>query len=183
VFNIELGHIPSILHLCDVFQDSEIRYIGTGPLPFSITPADAQSSAARLMLAAYQGRADTYVLGADPKCSAISPSDVPQIPNLQGYLPHGWILSACQLRSACWLLGTLLGPQHPVVKAYLWFLTKHGRLQTRLSLKLDYEFGARLGAPLFNFHMQLAVRNWLLLQMDSLEMDTTNPPENGILGG
>jgi hypothetical protein len=150
--------------------------IGTGLLPFSITPADAQSSVARVMLAADQGRADAFDLGADPETSAIAPGDVPRLRNLQGYLPHGWIEAGSQLRSACGLLGALLGLVHPVVRAYLRFLTKYGRLQTRLSLELDHEFGAWLGPPLFNFHVQLAVINWLVMQMDSVESDTIDPP-------
>jgi hypothetical protein len=112
--------------------------IGTGLLPFSITPDDAQSSAARIMLAADQGRADAFDLGADPETSAIAPGDVPHLRNMQGYLPPGCIEAGTQLRSACGILGALLGPEYPVVQAYLHFLTKYGRLQTRLSLELDH---------------------------------------------
>jgi hypothetical protein len=96
--------------------------------------------------------------------------------NLAGYLPHGWIEAGSQLCSACGLLASLLGPEHPVKRAYLRFLTKYGRLQTRLSLELDQEFGARLVPPLFNFHVQLAFCNWLVLQMDLMERDHIEPP-------
>jgi hypothetical protein len=66
---------------------------------------------------------------------------------LAGYLPHGWIEAGSQLRSACGLLATLLGTEHPVVLAYLRFLTKYGRLQTRLSVELDQEVGPQLPPP------------------------------------
>jgi hypothetical protein len=143
---------------------------------FSIAPADAQSSVARVMIAADQGRADAFDLGADPETSAIAPGDVPCLRNLQGYLPHGWIDVGSQLRIARGPLGALLGPEHPVVQAYLCFLKKYCRLQMRLSLELDHEFGAQLGPPLFNVHVQLDVRNWLVMQMDSAESDTIDPP-------
>jgi hypothetical protein len=163
------------------FAGGQYFDIATGLLPFRIAPADAQSSAARVMLAADQGRADAFDIGADPETSAIAPGDVPRLHNLQGYLHHGWI-EAGSLRSACGLRGGLLVPEHPVVQAYLRFLTKYGRLQTILSLELDHELRARLGPPLFNFHVQLAVRNWLVMQMDSVESDTIEPPPTSAVG-
>jgi hypothetical protein len=63
-----------------------------------------------------------------------------------------------------------------VVRAYLRFLTKYGRLQTRISVELDHDVGSRLPPPLFNFHIQLAIRNWLVLQIDSTERGHIEPP-------
>jgi hypothetical protein len=173
-FQVTPAHVMAFKNL--QFAGGQYFDIGTGLIPFSITPADAQSAAARAMLAADQGRADAFDLGADPESSAITPSDVPCLRNLQGYIPHGWIEAGSQLRSECGLLAALLGTGHPVVRAYTRFLAKYGRLQTRLSLELDHEFGGRLGAPLFNFHVQLAVRNWLFLQIDTMETDIIDPP-------
>jgi hypothetical protein len=135
-FQVSPAHVMAFKNL--QFAGGQYFDIGTGLLPFSITPTDAQSSAARVMLAADQGRVDAFDLGADPETSAIAPGDVPRLRNSQGYLPHGWIEAGSQLRSACGLLGALLGPARPVVRAYLCFLTKYGRLQTRLSLELDH---------------------------------------------
>jgi hypothetical protein len=165
-FQVSPAHVMSFKNLH--FAGGQYFDIGTGMLPFSIIPADAQSTSARAMLAADQGWADAFDLGDDPKAIAITPSDVPRLRNLAGYLPHGWIKAGSQLRSACGLLVALLGPEQPVIRAYLHFLTKYGRLQTRLSLELDQEFGARLGPSLINFHVQLAIHNWLVLQMDSM---------------
>jgi hypothetical protein len=177
-FQVSPAHVMAFKN--PQFSGGQYFDIGTGLLPFSITPVDAQSSAARVMRAADQGRADAFDLGADLETSAIAPVDVPRLRNLQGYLPHGWIEAGYQLSSACGLLGALLGPEHPVVQAYLRFLTKYGRLQSRLSLELDHEFGARLGPHLFNFHVQLAVRNWLVMQMDSVESDTIDRPTSAV---
>jgi hypothetical protein len=110
-FQVSPAHVMAFKNL--LFAGGQYFDIGTGLLPFSITPADAQSSAARVMLAADQGRADAFNLGADPETSAIAPGDVPRLRNLQGYLPHGWIEAGSQLRSACGLLGGLVGTRTP----------------------------------------------------------------------
>jgi hypothetical protein len=173
-FQISPAHVISFKNL--QFTGGQYFNIGTGLLASSITPADAQSTSARAMLAVDQGRADAFNPSADPEASAITPSDVPRLRNLSGYLPHGWIEAGLQLCNACGMLAALLGPQHPVIRAYLRFLTKYGRLQTQFSLELDQEFGALLGPPLFSFHVQLAIHNWLVLKMDSMERNRITPP-------
>jgi hypothetical protein len=74
--NLEWQNKVSLFSVCQYFD------IGTGLLPFSITPSYAQSSTARFMLDANQGHADAFDLDADPESSAISPSDVPRLQNL-----------------------------------------------------------------------------------------------------
>jgi hypothetical protein len=56
------------------FTGSSYFDIGSGLLPFSITPDDATSPAACTMLAADRGRADAFDIGADPESGAIAPS-------------------------------------------------------------------------------------------------------------
>jgi hypothetical protein len=50
--------------------------IGSGLLPFSITPVNGASQQARSMLSMDRVRTDTFELGADPKSGAILPGDV-----------------------------------------------------------------------------------------------------------
>jgi hypothetical protein len=79
-FQVSPAHAMAFKNL--QFAGGQYFDIGTGLLPFSITPADAQSSAARVMLTVDQGRADAFDLGADPETSAIAPGDVPRLRNL-----------------------------------------------------------------------------------------------------
>jgi hypothetical protein len=55
--------------------------IGSGLLPFSITPADATSAPARAMLVTDRVRADAF--------GSIGPGEVSRLRNLSGYLPQG----------------------------------------------------------------------------------------------
>jgi hypothetical protein len=64
--------------------------IGSGLLPFSITPADATSAQARAMLVADRIRSDAFDIGADPESGSIGPREVSRLRNLSGYIPQGW---------------------------------------------------------------------------------------------
>jgi hypothetical protein len=64
--------------------------IGSGLLPFSITPTDAMSVQARAMLAADRLRADAFDFGADPESGAVAPGEVSCLHNLSGYTPQTW---------------------------------------------------------------------------------------------
>jgi hypothetical protein len=107
-------------------------YIGSGLLPFSITPADATSAPARAMLVADRVRADAFDIGADPESGSIEPGEVSRLRNLSGYLPQVWTEARTQLRSARGMLGALMGNSHPVVLAYGRFLQLYESLDTRL---------------------------------------------------
>jgi hypothetical protein len=88
-YQVTPAHVMAFKNL--QFAGGQYFDIGTGCPPLSITPSDAQSALTRAMLAADQGRANAFDLGADPEASAIYPSDVPCLYNLAGCLPHGWI--------------------------------------------------------------------------------------------
>jgi hypothetical protein len=69
------------------FSGSYFFEMGSGLLPFSITPAGGNSAAARAILTADQGRVDTFDLGADPESGAIFLGDGNKLHNVNGYLP------------------------------------------------------------------------------------------------
>jgi hypothetical protein len=138
--------------------------IGSGLLPFSITPADATSAQARAMLVAGRVRADTFDIGADPESGSVGPGEVSRLRNLSGYLPQGWTEARAQLRSARGMLSALMGNSHPVVLAYGCLLQLYERLQIRLESDLDHAYGRHLGPSLMVFHVQLNIRNWIACQ-------------------
>jgi hypothetical protein len=146
--------------------------IGSGLLPFSITPADATSSQARAMFVADWIRDDAFNLGADPESGAIGPSEVAHLRNLSGYTPQGWTEAHTQLWSTRGMLWDLMGNAHPVVLAYGRFLRLYERLETRLESELDYAYARCLGPSLMVFHVQLAILNWLDCQLTSVRACT-----------
>jgi hypothetical protein len=76
-------------------------------------------------------------------------------------------------------MGALLGPSHPVVGDYGRFLRKYSRMLTRLEFEIDHVHGWRLGPSIMTFHVQLAWRNWMVLQLDSGETESIAPPDFG----
>jgi hypothetical protein len=114
------------------FEGSSYFDIGSGLLPFSVTPADATSSIARAMLAADRGRADAFDLRADSESGAIAPSDVCLLRNTSGYVPQSWTEARAQLCSVSGLMGALVGINHPVILAYGRLKRMFERMQTRL---------------------------------------------------
>jgi hypothetical protein len=92
--------------------------IGSGLLPFSINPADANYSQARDMLVADPIRADAFDIGADPKSGSIGSREVSRLQNFSGYLPQGWTEARTQFRIIRGLPGALMGNLHPVVLPY-----------------------------------------------------------------
>jgi hypothetical protein len=50
---------------------------------------------------------------------------------------------------------------------------------TRLEFEIDHFHGRRLGPSIMTFHVQLAWRNWLVLQLDSGETESISPPDFG----
>jgi hypothetical protein len=144
-------------------------YIGSGLLPFSITPADSTSSQARAMLVADRVSADAFNIGADPGSGSIGPSEVSRLQNLSGYLLQGWTEAHTQIRSTRGLLGDLMGNSHPMVLACGSFLHLYERLETRLESDLDHAYGFRLGPAIMVFHVHLNIRNWIVCQMDVAE--------------
>jgi hypothetical protein len=159
------------------FAGASYTDIGAGLLPFSITPADAISPQARFMLAADRVRADAFDLGGDPESGAITPGEVSRLQNLSGYVPISWMEARSQLHSSAGLMGALMGTSHPALGAYGRFLRQYDRLFTCLESEIDQVYGRRLGPSLVTFHVQLAWRNWLVVQLDANETVCLDPPD------
>jgi hypothetical protein len=157
------------------FVGTAYHGIGTGMLPFSITPSDATSPHARAMLAADRTRVDAFDLGGDPESGAIAPGDASRLRNLSGYIPQSWMEARTQLHSSHALMGALLGVDRPLVGAYGRFLRQYDRLMTCLESEVDQVHGRRLGPSLVTFHIQLMWRNWLAAQLDAADTMWVEP--------
>jgi hypothetical protein len=77
------------------------------------------------------------------------------------------------------LTGALLGNGHPAVTAYGRFLRRYSRMLTRLEFEIDHAHGRRLGPSLVTFHVQLAWRNWMVVQLEAGETEAIDPPDFG----
>jgi hypothetical protein len=163
-----------------LFVGAAYHDIGTGLLPFSITPSDATSPHAPATLAADRTQADAFDLGGDPESGAITPGDVSRLRNLSGYIPQSRMEDRNQLHSSQALMGALLGVEHPLVGAYGRFLRQYDRLMTRLESEVGQVHGRRLGPSLVTFHIQLMWRNWLVTQLDAAQADWVDPPVFGV---
>jgi hypothetical protein len=129
------------------------------------------------MLAGDRVRADAFDLGGDPESGAIAPGEVIRLRNLIGYVPISWMEARSQLHTTAGLMGALMGTSHPTLIAYGRFLRKYERLFTRLESEIDQVYGRRLGPSLVTFHFQLALRNWLVVQLDANETVRLDPPD------
>jgi hypothetical protein len=65
--------------------------IGTGILPFSITPADATSDRGRAAIMADRRRAETYDLSGEAVNGVITNADAASMHNLKGYMAADWM--------------------------------------------------------------------------------------------
>jgi hypothetical protein len=99
--------------------------------------------------------------------------------NSSGYTPHTWNEAVSKLLGMKCLMGTLLGHPHPTSTEYGLFFIRYSRMLTRLDFEIDYTHGQRLGPSLVIFNVQLAWRNWTMLQLDSGEIVLINPPDFG----
>jgi hypothetical protein len=77
------------------------------------------------------------------------------------------------------LMGALLGHAHPAVVVYYRFLRRYSRMLTRLEFEIDHAHGWYLGTSIVTFHIQLAWRNWMVVQLDSSEKEVIDPPDFG----
>jgi hypothetical protein len=159
------------------FPGASYTDIWDGLLPFSITLADAISLQARSMLAADRVRADAFDIGRDPESGAIAPGEVSRLRNLSGYVPISWMEAMSQLHSTAGLMGALMGTSHPALGKYGRFLRQYDRLFTRLESEIDQGYGRRLGPSLVTFHVQLAWRDWLVVQLYANETVCMDPPD------
>jgi hypothetical protein len=126
VFDITPTQMMTFKNFC--LAGSSYFNIGSGLLPFSITPFGATSPAARAMLVADHVHTDAVDVGTDPESGYVGPSEVARLRNASGYIPQSWSEARTQLRSVSGLLGALLGDAHPVILAYGRFLRLYDRI-------------------------------------------------------
>jgi hypothetical protein len=129
------------------------------------------------MLAAERVLADAFDLGGDPESGTIALGEVSRLRNLSGYVPISWMEPRSQLHSTAGLMGALMGTSHPALGAYGRFLRQYDRLFTRLESEVDQVYGRRLGLSLVTFHVQLAWRNWLVVQLNVNATVFLDPPD------
>jgi hypothetical protein len=153
--------------------------IGSGLLPFIITPTDATSVQAWAMLATDRVRADAFNLKADPESGAVAPGEFSRLRNLSGYTPQTCDEARSQLLGMQALMGALLGPAHPVVGTYGRFLWRYSRMLARLELEIEHVHVQPLGLSIMMFYVQLAWRNWMVVHPDSGETESIDPPDFG----
>jgi hypothetical protein len=77
-------------------------------------------------------------------------------------------------------MGAILGHLNPVVTAYGQILRQYRRMLTQLEFEIDHAHGRRLGPAIMTFHVQLAWRNWMVLQIDTGKTEAPTPPDFGV---
>jgi hypothetical protein len=115
--------------------------IGSGLLPFSITPTYGTYQQDRAMLSTDRVRAGAFDLDADPESGTISPGDVAWLRNLTGYITQSLMEARSQLHSMRGLTGALLGVSHPALVSYGRFLCQCDGMLIRLERELDQGHG------------------------------------------
>jgi hypothetical protein len=120
---------------------------------------------------------DTFDLGADPENGAVAPGYVSHLRNPSGYAPQTWNEAMSQMLDMRTIMGTLLGHTHPCVVAYGRFLRRYIRMLTRLEFETDHTHGWCLPPSSMTFHVHLAWRNWMVVQLESSKMEAIDPPD------
>jgi len=149
-------------------------------LPFSIIPLDAPSKEAQKAIAEDQDRARQCDMSGENTQGAMSPSDAKKLYNSKGYIPREWPEAEVQLELCAVMLGTILGCQHRVVKAYLAAYNRYKNIRIKLHAAMDLEFNARLAPALLVFYFQLLVRGWFEERWRF--EDDNNPPPDFMFG-
>jgi hypothetical protein len=139
--------------------------IGTGLLPFSVTPQDATSAPACRMLSEDRARAETFDMSGEAANGALTTSDANRLRNNKGYVVADWMEARAQARSYAALVGALLGVGHHCVLNYQDYLSRLDELESRLRWEFDSTHGQCLGPPLMVFHVQLNWRAWFVKQL------------------
>jgi hypothetical protein len=107
----------------------------------------------------------------------VVPSEAARLHNASGYIPQSWSKARTQLQSVSGLLGDLLGNTHPVLLTYDHFLRSYNCMEIWIERELDHAYGRRLGPALMVFHVQFALRNWYMQQLDVQERNQIAPPD------
>jgi hypothetical protein len=137
------------------FCGTSCSEIGTGILPFRITPSDATSDCGCATIIVDRGRAVTYDLSGEAVNGIITASDAARMRNLKGYVAADWMEVSMQIQGMAVMMGYLLGTTHPVLAVYTTFLRKHNSMEPRVRRKFELVYGAKLGPPLMVFRVQL----------------------------
>jgi hypothetical protein len=149
------------------FAGNGYTEVGTGLLPFSVTPPpDATSASARRMLSEDRARADTFDMSGEGDNGALTTSDVNRLRNNKGYVVVDWVEARAQARSYAALVGALLGTGHQCVLNYSDYLSRLDDMESRLRWDLDSTHGQRF-PPLMVFHTQLIWRSWFVKQLST----------------
>jgi hypothetical protein len=149
------------------FTGASYTDIGTGVLPFSITPADATSDKGRTAIRVERGRAETFDLSGGNVNGAMTTEDATKMRNYKGYMTVDWMEARLQIFRVACLMGALLGTTHPVIMCYKVFLRKYDTMDPRIRREFELVHGARLGPDLMVFHVQLMWCSWLSDQIGS----------------
>jgi hypothetical protein len=137
------------------FTGASYIILGSGVLPFSITPADATSDKGGAVIRADRGQAETFDLSGDSVNGAMTTDDATRMRNYKGYIASDWMEARLQLRSVACLMGALLDTKHPVFVFYKVFLRKYDLMEPRVRREFEVVHGPRLGPALMVFHVQL----------------------------
>jgi hypothetical protein len=134
------------------FIGASYSEIGTGMLPFSITPANATLDKGRAAIRADRGRADTFDLWGGVN-GTMTTEDATKMRNYKGYVAVDWMEERLQIRSMACFMVFLLGTTHPVIMCYKVFLRKYDLMETRVGREFELVHGARLRPALMVFHV------------------------------
>jgi hypothetical protein len=145
------------------FAGLSMRKVGTGVIPLSIIPPESTSLAASRALANNHAQAETYDLSGES--TTLSTAGTQRLWNQKGYLPANGMEARAQLRCTFALLSALCVDDHAVYATLSSMLQQYERGEARIIHEIDTEVGARLGPPLFVFHLQLILRDWFVDQM------------------
>jgi hypothetical protein len=149
------------------FCGSAYNEIGTGVLPFSITPADATTAKGRRAIIADRARAEMFDLSGESVNGAVSATDARSMRNLKGYVAADWMEAQLQIWSVATMMAALIGTTHPTIALHNQCLRKYDHMEPWVFREFDTVYGVRPGPALVVFHVQLLRRSWLQEQKAS----------------
>jgi hypothetical protein len=161
------------------FADLSMSEVGTGVMPLSIIPPEATHLAASCALANMNNHAQAETYDLSGESTTLTTTDTQRLWNQKGYLPANWMEARTQLWCTLVLLGALCGDEHAVPADWHSMHQQYERVEARIIHEMDTEVGARLGPPLFVFHLQLILRDWFVDQMRTGQAAIIPAPDFG----
>jgi hypothetical protein len=125
--------------------------IGTGLLPFSVTPPVATSAWARRMLSEDRARVETFGMSGEGANGAITTSDANRLRKNKGYIIADWMEARAQVRSYAALVEALIGTCHHCVLNYNDYLSRLDEVESHLRWELDSTHGSSWALHLWCF--------------------------------